>query len=213
MQCPKCGLTNQDSVQQCDCGFRFVGDPAASDEGRAVANFRVMGVTSRARPASRDGRILVVERGATLPPNCVKCGLPAAKGFRTKQFTWHSPALYLLAFCGLLLYFIVALIVRKKLSVSFALCDEHLRSYGRLKRIAAGLLLGFIPAGFVIGAWSGGWAALVMATMVIAGAVVFSLADGPLTAERIDEGVGRFRGACDSFLSLLPTVGKPDLGA
>jgi hypothetical protein len=62
---------------------------------------------------------LVLHRQAALPPRCIKTGEPAETAIR-KTLYWHHPALILLVFFpGILVYAIVALIVRKSMTFSF----------------------------------------------------------------------------------------------
>ena len=71
-----------------------------------------------------DGKNLVLHRDARLPDRCLRCNEPATVRLR-KTLYWHHPALYLLILAGLLLYAIVALIVRKKLPSEWPLCGRH----------------------------------------------------------------------------------------
>lgn len=74
--------------------------------------------------AWKDKTVLIVTRVITLPHVCVKCGQPASK--RLKQtFFWHEPWIYLLILAGLLVYIIVALVLRKKATVDMGLCEHH----------------------------------------------------------------------------------------
>ena len=74
----------------------------------------------------RAGHVLAMNRfGATFPDRCVVCNQPA-NGYRvTKTLYWHPPAVYFAILAGVLIYAIIALIVRKEASVSFGLCPEH----------------------------------------------------------------------------------------
>src|SRR5437899_10396300 len=60
-----------------------------------------------------------------LTPLCEKCGQPATDKPVVKTFSWHHPALYLLIFFGVLVYVIVALIVRKTIRVGVPMCAQH----------------------------------------------------------------------------------------
>lgn len=71
-----------------------------------------------------DGKRLVLHREARLPDRCLRCNAPATVRLR-KALYWHRPALYLLILLHLLIYAIVALIVRKKLESEWPLCDRH----------------------------------------------------------------------------------------
>lgn len=76
----------------------------------------------------RDGALIVAPSQVRLPAGCVRCGEPEATEL-TKSLSWHHPAFYLLIFCpgSLLLYAIVAMIVRKRGTATFGLCATHAR--------------------------------------------------------------------------------------
>lgn len=156
--------------------------------------------------ACRNGKRLVVSRGAALPANCVKCGAPAQRPWR-KKFYWHHPAYYLLILPSLLIYAIVAIIIRKSMELNVPLCEIHHGERRRYNILAAVLMLGAVPAGFIIGeffsAGAGiGW--LVGALMFIAGAVFLAIAGSFLRPVKIDERGAIFTGAGENFLQLLP---------
>ena len=73
-----------------------------------------------------DGNYLKVPReGAVLARRCVRCNEPGAKEL-LRELHWHSPWLYIMAvFPGILIYALVAMIVRKKASVQVSLCERH----------------------------------------------------------------------------------------
>jgi len=73
----------------------------------------------------RQKNMLVLHKNATLPDRCVKCNRPANGRKLTKKFMWHHPAWFLFIFAGVLIYLIVALIVRKPVTLHLGLCDEH----------------------------------------------------------------------------------------
>jgi len=66
----------------------------------------------------REGKILVLRPGSALPARCVKCNAPATQPMRERRIYWHHPAL-------LLLYLIVAVIVRKSAKVAIGICPDH----------------------------------------------------------------------------------------
>ncbi|MFN8010510.1 MAG: hypothetical protein U0P81_03815 [Holophagaceae bacterium] len=152
----------------------------------------------------RDGRILVARPGAVLPSRCVKCGDPAEEPLKPRKFYWHHPAFYLIALVALLLYVIVAMIVRKEGTVSLGLCPRH------RKRRLAGQLLGWL--GFLLGMGlmitgaaqdSCGVAVAGLVAMLgclVAGVILARL----VHPERIDKDFIRLRGCGEAFLQGLP---------
>ncbi len=69
----------------------------------------------------REGNVLVMRKECTLPDDCIKCGQPSVVRI-TRTLSWHTPALYLLIFVGILIYALVALIVRNTAKVALPLC-------------------------------------------------------------------------------------------
>lgn len=100
----------------------------------------------------RNHSTLVMTKEALLPSRCIKCNAPADELLKRK-LTWHHPALYLLIFASLLIYAIVAMIVRKTATINVGLCEEHLSSRRRniLITWALGLasVASFTAAGFL----------------------------------------------------------------
>jgi hypothetical protein len=156
--------------------------------------------------ATRSGKKMRVPRGASLPAQCIKCGAPAQTPWR-KKFYWHQPWLYILVvFPGLLIYAIVALIVRKNMELNVPLCDIHHSDRKRYNLLAAVMLIGFIPVAVVLATvfnMDGGLASLVGLAMFIVGLVFYSKASF-LRPTNIDDQSGTFQGADESFLKNLP---------
>jgi len=133
---------------------------------------------------------------------------PSSGNFLTKTFRWHSRWLYLLIFIGLIVYVIVALIVQKKARISFPLCTEHRLWRTRMGIATAALLIGSIPASFLLAALGadGGWIALTAVMMALAGLVTLGLLGGSFSPVYIDNNLSKFKGAGGDFLALLPSV-------
>jgi hypothetical protein len=169
---------------------------------RAVASF----APSTVPAACRQGKDLIVPRGAALPANCVKCGAAAERPWR-KKFHWHSPYIYLIILFNLLIYVIVALIVRKSIELNVPLCETHHGDRKRYNILAAVLMLGALPTGLLIGMTipgSEGIAILMGTIMFVAGLVFWVIASGYIRPKKIDETQAVFRGAGEAFLQLLP---------
>ncbi|MGH9788650.1 MAG: hypothetical protein ACRD4U_08140 [Candidatus Acidiferrales bacterium] len=164
--------------------------------------------TSPPGPARKDN-LLVVPRGVSLPPLCVKCGQPASSAVLKKKYYWHTPWLFLLILIGVLIYAIVAIIVRKSFELAVPLCEEHWQRRRRALWTGGGLLVGSIVApifltGFVRDGY-GGWWALFLFAAGVTGIVYLALAP-PLAPNYIDDREARFKGAGEAFLSQLPQV-------
>ncbi len=154
----------------------------------------------------RDGRQLVVRPGCTLPGRCIKCNEPAQQ-LKQRSFYWHHPGLYVLALLNLVIYAIVAAIVRKRTPVTVGLCGRHqARRRVSLAVATAGSLLGtatlllaFAQENYVVGAVGAG-AILVSLVSLVFGIVGSRV----LVVARIGENYTRFDGAGVEFLQTLP---------
>lgn len=167
---------------------------------------RAMSFASVPAPAlaTRRGKDLHVPRAASLPASCVKCGATATTPWR-KKFYWHHPALLFLVLLNLLIYAIVAVIVRKNMELNVPLCESHHADRRRYKLIALLMLILCVPIGVVLGAYVSevmGWVTGVL--MFLASIVFYAMAGLGFSPKKIDDAGGIFRGACPAFLDKLP---------
>lgn len=112
--CPMCGETIKAAALIC----RFCGEDLGASQMR------------RGQGVWRDGNQLVMCKDAELPARCVKTNEPTDRTLR-RQLYWHPPLLYLMVLClgpGLLIYAIVALIVRKSADIEVGLSPQGFRS-------------------------------------------------------------------------------------
>lgn len=159
-------------------------------------------------PLARKGNLLVVQKGAVMPPLCVKCGQPAGEPTR-ERYTWHTPWLYLLIIIGLLFYAIGYLLMRKKFELDVPVCQTHHDDQRRRRRnalwvfwgsIGAAFLSGFVPADYI------GWWILALFVSILGSAIYFSVVSRLLTPHYIDDHEAHLRGAAEPFLFQLPAV-------
>lgn len=152
----------------------------------------------------REGKHLVMRPGSALPHRCVKCNQPAIEPIRARKVYWHHPAWYVLFFVSILIYIVVALIVRKKAELAPGLCARHQRRRRIFLAIGwVGFLLGlglvFIGlderTGMLI--WGG---FLLLAVTAIAGIVGARI----VFPTRISPAQIRLRGCGKDFLDSLP---------
>jgi len=92
----------------------------------------------------RKDSLLVMTKEALLPHRCIKCNAPADEQLKRK-LTWHHPALYLLALASLLIYVVVAMVVRKTATVNVGLCEDH--AAARRRNLAITWTLGLLCIG------------------------------------------------------------------
>jgi hypothetical protein len=154
----------------------------------------------------RKGKALVVPLGGALPCRCARCNQPVSRPQIRRTVYWHVPWVYLLILVSLLIYIIVALIIRKKAVVQVSLCDRHRTQRGLVIAgswlAALAGIASFVVAGNVL-EHAGLWV-LVGVVLLIAG-IAFGVTLGTLVrAERIDEQVVHLRGFCPAFLNGLP---------
>lgn len=155
----------------------------------------------------REGKVLVMHKDAHFPDRCIKCNAPSVAPKRRYRLSWHSSGLYLLLFLALLLYVIVAAIVRKTAVVHVGLCERH------QKRVLWGRIIGW--GGLVLEVllvWAAtatpydvfGIVAFVLAVpWLIASVVVNRL----VLPQRIDDKFVRLKGCGPEFLRSLPERG------
>jgi len=154
----------------------------------------------------RQGKLFIVprENAAYVPcDSCVKCGQPATKRL-PRHFYWHHPALYLLILPGLLLYVLVAVIVRKQMRITIGLCDRH-RAVRRWWITAAWLLLLSGLAFFVTPLATGISSALMGIGFFLLSLIIACVASNiTLRPRRITKDEGAFAGAGEGFLQQFP---------
>ncbi|WP_342316468.1 hypothetical protein [Lysobacter sp. FW306-1B-D06B] len=152
----------------------------------------------------RDGKELVVRPGCTLPGRCIKCNEPAAEPMQHARFYWHHPALYLVIFINLLIYLVIALIVRRRTPVTIGLCERH-RMRRRVSTIGAisGTLLGVGLIGYGVSG-DAPVVSMIGVAMLLASLVCGIVGSRVLVVTRIGENYTRFRGAGTEFLATLP---------
>jgi hypothetical protein len=141
-----------------------------------------------------------------LPPFCVKCGQPASGNPIVKRFSWHHPAVYLLILVALLIYVIVALIVRKTIRVGVPLCAQHAQRRSLWITLAWVLPLIGIADAFVLPRFTvdPDWIVLLVVAFILAGLVIWAVVGNPIRPRSIDNFSAEFSGFCEPFLEQIP---------
>ena len=212
LKCAQCGLVNFATAASC----KRCGQPLPQNSG--VASSTPQGIVLQdgyvlpppptvGVPGSgvwRDKSKLVVSKGAELPDRCVKCNAPSQEPKLKKKLSWHHPAIYLLIFVALLIYFIVAMILRKTATVDIGLCEEHKLKHRRnivVTWVLVGLgVLGFVTAlavedsNFIL------LGILLLLAGIIYGAVTLRI----LTPAKIDDRFAWLKGVNRDYLDELP---------
>lgn len=165
----------------------------------------------------REGKVLVLQRGAQLPPRCVRCN-QAATWQRPVKLSWNPAWIYLTILLSLIVLLIVALVTRKTAEVAMPLCDLHRqrRTTGRLigwLTVLAGVVCTIIGFALIGSSSPGvaGFLAIGGILVLLVGFVLVSRATWVLVPKRIDADYVRLRGCCEEFLQPLPPF-KPGPG-
>jgi hypothetical protein len=152
----------------------------------------------------REGKVLVMRRDGVLPHRCIKCNAPSVAPTRRYKLTWHSPWWYLVLLMAVLLYALVALLVRKSAVVHIGLCERHQR------RVLWGRIIGW--GGFALMAilvWAavalGSGGAAVAAFLLLLPWVIATISvNRQVLPVRIDDRYVRLKGCGPAFLGSLP---------
>jgi hypothetical protein len=102
--------------------------------------------------AWRDGKKVVAHSKTSLPARCYKCNEAVETLPMTRKLYWHPVFYYLLIFFNILVYAVIAMIVRKRATLDIYLCEQHRqrRNY------------------FIIGGWSGAILGIILVCVAIA---------------------------------------------
>jgi hypothetical protein len=155
--------------------------------------------------AWRDKRVMVMLPDAPIPHRCVKCNDAVDEPTKMRKVFWHSPWLYLLLLFNVLIFAIVAAIVRKKATVAAGLCTAHKKRRRTMITIAwvgalAGVVLVYLGAASSAGIW-GAFAGVLLSL----GSIIFGMITGRvLIPTRIDKDYVRLKGCGDAYLNTLP---------
>lgn len=209
LKCPQCGLVNFATDTTCKrCRAPLVQYASAVTtplEGIVLEDGYVLPPPPSVGLSGvwRDRSVLVMSKGGELPARCVKCNQPTSLRLK-KKLTWHHPALYILVFVALLIYLIVAMILRKSATVQLGLCEEHLAKR-RLNIIItlSMVVLGF--AGFVVGAMYEDLIYVLIGFLLLIAAVIYALvAVKIVSASKIDDRFVWLTGVNKDYLNELP---------
>jgi drug/metabolite transporter (DMT)-like permease len=153
----------------------------------------------------RDGKWVVMPINASLPPRCVKCNAEADQPTKERKLYWHHPGIYLLLLINLLVYAIVAAIVRKQVRVSPGMCQEHKLERRNILLIGwVGVAVAFAaPMTFANDHNMGLW--VLFSVLLFLGVILFAMIRGRIVyAKRIEADEVRLGGCGRDFLDSLP---------
>jgi hypothetical protein len=155
----------------------------------------------------RDGNHVLVAHGASFPQRCVKCNADVDGQSKVRRVHWHHPSIYLLLLVYVIVYVIVAAIMRKTAEIDPCLCEEHASKRRQWIWIGwLGALFGLFGVP-VLGAMAGAEMAPII-LLAVCWFLLFGIA-GSINArilypKRIDANYTRLKGADPRFLAGLP---------
>lgn len=155
----------------------------------------------------RSGRELVTPRDVTFPQRCMKCNEPAEGAPLKRSLYWHSPWLYIALLANILIYVILASMLRKTGVAFVSLCPAHRAA--RRKLIALSWIAGLgglflIGEGLTINSDQGIWIFLGGIVVSLA-AVFFGMSRARLILpKKIDENRMFLKGCGEPFLASFP---------
>jgi hypothetical protein len=119
-----------------------------------------------------------------------------------RTYYWHNPALYLLILAGLLIYAVVAVVVRKGMKVRVSLCLQHAQRRSIWVTLAWVLPVVGIADAFILPQLNvdGGVVALIAVILILTGLVIWAVVGNPIRPKSIDQYRGIFTGFGENFL-------------
>lgn len=151
----------------------------------------------------RDKSVLVMTKEALLPNRCIKCNEPTDERLKRK-LTWHHPALYLLILPSILIYAVIAIVLRKTATVNVGLCQDHLTR--RRRNLAITWALGVVAVlCFPLAAMlEEATFALVGLLLLFAAAIFGTVTARVVVPSRIDEHFVWIKGVNSDYLQEFP---------
>jgi hypothetical protein len=212
LKCPQCGLVNFAAATQCKrCGTLFTqtlsSAPGSNQQGFVLEDGYVLppppSIGMPGVGVWRDGATLVMTKDAHLPDRCVKCNA-FTNGRLKRKFAWHHPAIYILIFVALLVYFIVAMVTRKRATIEVGLCEEHRAKRRTYIWITWLLALGGV-AGFVLAIGANDGTPALIGLLLLFSAIVFGVITTRVTyPSKIDDRFVWLKGVNADYLNQLP---------
>lgn len=155
----------------------------------------------------QQGNLLVMHKRATLPDRCVKSNEPAHGRRLKRDLYWHPAWIYLTIPIGLLVYIILALMLRKRAVIHIGLSEQWFAKRRRVILIGWGLVLagtGMFVLTFAVLPEYARPVALPGTLSFPAGVLYMVFADRMVSARRITDDYVWLKGVHPDFLAELP---------
>jgi len=151
----------------------------------------------------RSKSVLVMAKQAPLPKRCVKCNAPTQLTLK-RNLRWHHPALYLVIFAGVLLYFILSLVLSKSATIHVGLCETHAATRKRDMLITCLLVLLSFGC-FFLAAAAEEMSFVLVGIFVLLGAIIYGIVRARVVApQKIDDHYVWLAGVDDDYLKQFP---------
>jgi len=156
----------------------------------------------------RKGSLLVMRKNSQLPARCVKSNAPTDRRLKRSMY-WHHPAIYLSILISILIYVILALILRKSATIYIGLSDEWFAKRHRAMLVGWLLFLASVAmliAGIAMLDQSDAFPWLIAASPLVFlfGAIYGLLGARMVAPARISDEYVWLKGIHPSFLADLP---------
>jgi hypothetical protein len=155
----------------------------------------------------RKGNLLVMHKMALLPDRCVKSNVPVKRRLK-RSLSWHHPAIFLALLINLIVYVILALILRKTATIQIGLSDEWFAKRHRAILIGWTSVIGSIGmviAGIAMNrSGASGWLIVAGVVLFLVGAIYGLLGARMVAPTRISDTHIWLKGVCPEFLAGLP---------
>lgn len=208
LKCPQCGLVNFETATQCKrCGILF-SQNVSSESGANLQGFVLEDGYVLPPPPSiglpgggiwREDKTLVVSKDAVLPDRCVKCNAVTTSRLKRK-LSWHHPAIYLIILVAVLIYAIVAMVLRKKATIEVGLCEEHKAQRRTFIWISLLVALGGL-GGFVLAIIAEDGTPAFIGLLLLVAAIIFGARSTRVVyAQKIDDRFVWLRGVNADYL-------------
>ena len=182
-----------------------------------VASAPQVETPSSAQGIWSDGNLLVVSKGTKLPPVCVLTNQKSQSEVK-RTFYWHHPAVFLSLLAGILIFVILALVLRKSQKLALPLSGPSLQK--RKKALMFCWLIALSCVAVFVGAimciatetfgygngWIGGLLMFGAFIGLMITAVIGSRFAAVLTPKKITDDAGWYKGVSFEYLQRFPAI-------